>query len=372
MNIAVNARFLIKNKLEGFGQYSNETLSRIVKNHPEHQFFFFFDRPFDKEFVYSKNVIPIVISPPARHPLLFKIWFDYRLPLAFKKYKCDAFISPDGYCSLRSIIPQLAIIHDLNFEHNPNDFPKGVLKYLKSNFPKFVTKASRICTVSNFSKEDICQQYNISSSKIDITYNAASPIFVPISEKEKNEIQKELTDSNPYILFVGSLHKRKNIQRLLNAFSTIKQNSEFNHHLVIVGEKMWKDVWFKIPESIQKYVHFTGHITTQKLAKVTAGADLLTFVSYFEGFGIPIVEAMQSGTPVLCGNLTALPEIGGDAVQYCDPFSEEDISNKILFLLQNPSKLEDLKMKGLRHAQNFSWDNTSKALWDSFSKMMEL
>jgi glycosyltransferase involved in cell wall biosynthesis len=356
--------------MEGFGWYTYETISRIVKSHPEHQFIFFFDRPYDKKFVFSENVTPVVLNPPARHPLLFRIWFNHSITKALKKYNCDGFISPDGYISLRTTVPQLAVIHDLNFEHNPEDIPRQALKYLKKYFPLFAKKANRICTVSHFSKEDIVKIYGIAPSKIDVTYNGAASCFQPISQEEKIKVQASFSDGKPYLLFVGALHKRKNIQRLLDAFQLLKTTTHHVHHLVIVGEKLWSEQHFQIPAEIKEFIHFTGHLHIDELAKITASAELMTFVSYFEGFGIPLLEAMQSGTPVLAGNKTSLPEIGGEAVHYCDPFSVEDIAEQLNYLMSSPSLLTALKEKGLERAQQFSWDKTADELWKSFVEMM--
>lgn len=356
--------------MEGFGWYTYETISRIVKSHPEHQLIFFFDRPYDKKFVFSENVTPVVLNPPARHPLLFRIWFNHSITKALKKYNCDGFISPDGYISLRTTVPQLAVIHDLNFEHNPEDIPRRALKYLKKYFPLFAKKANRICTVSHFSKEDLIKTYGIDSSKIDVTYNGASDYFQPISNEEKDTTKKTYSAGNPFILFVGALHKRKNIQRLLDAFKTLKTTTDLPHHLVIVGEKLWDKQHFTIPNEIKEYVHFTGHLNIEQLAKITASADVMAFVSYFEGFGIPLLEAMQSGTPVLAGNKTSLPEVGGDAVHYCDPYSVEDIAQQLGYLLSSPQLLSELSAKGLQRAEQFSWDKTAEELWMSFEKMM--
>ena len=370
MIIGVNTRFLLKNKMEGFGWYTFETISRIVKKHPEHQFIFFFDRAYDELFVFAENVTPVVLNPQARHPILFKIWFNYSITIALKKYNCDGFISPDGYLSLKTNVPQLAVIHDLNFEHNPADIPPNALKYLKKHFPLFAKKANRICTVSHFSKEDIVSTYSIAQSKIDVTYNGAAECFQPISQEEKKKIQRQYSEGKPFILFVGALHKRKNIQHLLDAFKLLKKSTHHAHHLVIVGEKLWSEQHFQIPTEIKESIHFTGHLHIDELAKITASAELMAFVSYFEGFGIPLLEAMQSGTPVLAGNKTSLPEIGGDAVHYCDPFSVEDIAEQLNHLLSNPDLLVDLSKRGLQRAKDFSWDKTADELWKSFVEMM--
>ena len=130
MRIAVNTRFLLDGKMEGFGWFTYETVRRIVEQHPEHQFIFFFDRPFHSKFIFGNNVEAHVLKPPARHPLLFKIWFNYSVTKALRKYKADLFFSPDGYLSLHTDIPQIPVIHDLNFEHYPEDLPKGARNYL--------------------------------------------------------------------------------------------------------------------------------------------------------------------------------------------------------------------------------------------------
>lgn len=371
MKIAVNTRFLLSHKMEGFGWYTYETISRIVKNHPEHEFVFFFDRAYDEKFIFAKNVIPVVINPPARHPILFKIWFDIAVTRALKKYNCDAFISPDGYLSLKTNVPQLAVIHDLNFEHHPEDIPKGALKYLKKYFPKFAHKAKRICTVSEYSKQDLIETYNVESNKIDVTYNGVSPVFKPILQNEIEVIQQKFTNGKPYILFVGAIHKRKNLQRLMVAFERLKKETNLPHQLLIVGEPMWESQQIEIGENLKEHVSFTGHLPLNELAKIMAGADVFAFVSYFEGFGIPLVEAMQSGTPVLGGNLTALPEVGGDAVLYCDPMNVDDIYKKLLLLLNDSNLQEELKSKGLKRAKEFSWEKTANDLWRSFERMME-
>ena len=117
MRIAVNTRLLLKGKLEGIGWFTYESFKLIVRSHPEHEFFFIFDRKFDKEFIFSDNVTPIVVGPPARHPILHFIWYEISIPRILKKIKPDIFISPDSYLSLSSKYPDLIVIHDLNFEH---------------------------------------------------------------------------------------------------------------------------------------------------------------------------------------------------------------------------------------------------------------
>ncbi|HPB25791.1 MAG TPA: hypothetical protein PLE11_08500, partial [Bacteroidales bacterium] len=141
MNIAVNTRLLLDNRLEGIGWFTFETLRRIVTAHPEHTFYIIFDRPYHKKFIFSDNVVPVVVGPQARHPLLFYLWFEFSVPRVLKRIKADVFLSPDGYGSLRCRVQQLLVMHDLNFEHYPKDLPWIISRYYRYFFPRFARKA---------------------------------------------------------------------------------------------------------------------------------------------------------------------------------------------------------------------------------------
>ncbi len=370
MRIAINTRFLITGKMEGFGWYTYEVTKRLVENNPDHQFILFFDRPFDPRFVFGKNVTPVVLSPQARHPILFKIWFNYSVTRALKKYRADVFFSPDGYLSLKTDIPQVAVIHDINFEHFPEDLPKTARKYLRKYFPKFARKATKIITVSEYSKSDLVKTYGVPPEKITASWNGASDVFKPISEAKKSEVRNVVSNGQPYFLFVGALHPRKNLKRLLNAYEAfINLRPDSPYRLVIVGEEMWKGNSSLSPtnEAVKARISFTGHVKLENLAEIMAAAAIFTFVPYFEGFGIPLVEAMKSGTPVLCGDKTSLPEVGGDAVMYCDPFDEKDILDKLIQLVDDTALQEKLREKGLERGKLFSWDRTANDVWTVLS-----
>src|SRR3989338_7797845 len=191
MRIAVNTRFLLSSKMEGFGWYTYEVVRRMVQNHPEHTFLFFFDRAYDPSFLFGNNLQAIVLRPQARHPLLFKYWFNVSVKRALKKYKADVFFSPDGYLSLTSSVPQIGVIHDINFEHNPQDIPKGALRYLQHYFPLFARKANHLLTVSEYSRQDIARTYHISEDKITVAWNGASETFQPIDLTARTEVRRK-------------------------------------------------------------------------------------------------------------------------------------------------------------------------------------
>ena len=371
MRIGINTRFLLSSKMEGFGWYTYEIAKRLVQNHPEHEFVFFFDRPFDQKFIFGPNVTPIVLSPPARHPFLFIYWFEVAIKRALKKHKIDVFFSPDGYLSLGSNVPQIAVIHDINFEHYPKDLPYSALKYLKHYVPKFAKKADKIITVSDYSKQDLIKQYQLPSEKITVAWNGASDHFKPLDEAEKVFVRKKYSNDLPYFLFVGAIHPRKNVKRLIEAFVHFKKETKSATQLVIVGESLWKNnpLNLDLSQEERQDIHFTGHLPIDELSKITASAFALTYVPYFEGFGIPLVEAMKCGTPIISGNLTSLPEVAENAALYCNPFDVNDISARMTEFCTHSALQEQLSQAALERSKAFNWDYSAEIVWKEIEKL---
>ena len=370
MLIAVNTRLLLKDKLEGIGWFTYESLKRITKSHPEHQFLFLFDRPFSEEFIFSDNVSPIVVGPQARHPFLWYWWFEQSLPKVLHKQEPDLFLSPDGFLPLSYSSPAgikkckfLPVIHDLNFEHYPQDIPFLARKYFQKYFPKYAKKATRIATVSEYSKQDISKTYGISPEKIDVVYDGSNDLFKPISGDEKKNVRSKYANGEEYFLFVGALSPRKNIARLLQAFDEFKKSSSSKIKLVIVGEKMFmtseiENVFNKM--QFKNDVVFTGRLGTNDLKDVMAAALALVFVPYFEGFGIPIVEAMYCDVPVITSNVTSMPEIAGNAGLLVDPFSVDSIKEGMLKIYKDETLRNQLIANGRIQREKFSWDKTAR------------
>lgn len=367
MRVAINTRFLLPHKMEGFGWYTYEITKRLVEQHPEVTFILFFDRKFDPKFVFGENVIPVVLNPQARHPILFKIWFNLSVKRALKRYKADIFLSPDGYLSLTSDVKQIAVMHDLNFVHNPQDLKPVMRNYYLTQFPKFAKKAAHIITVSEYSKQDICNQYNVPASQVSAIWNGASEVFQPLKEDQVQSVRNKYSEGKPYFLFVGAIHPRKNVRRLIEAYAQYRQSHpDSDMPLVIVGTELWNNAGMdiEISDALKSSIHFTGHLPLEELAMVMGAAEIFAFVPYFEGFGIPLVEAMRCGTPILAGDRTSLPEVAGDAALYCDPYSVEDIATKMSQLAEDESLQNELRSKGLERSKLFSWDKAAEKVWD--------
>lgn len=373
MRIAVNTRLLLKGKLEGIGWFTYESFKRIVRSHPEHEFFFIFDRKFDQEFIFSDNVTPIVVGPPARHPILHFIWYEISMPRILKKIKPDIFISPDSYLSLSSKYPDLIVIHDLNFEHFPEHMPWLSRKYYRYFTPKYARKSKRIATVSEFSKNDIVEKYKIDPGKVDVVYNGAGEKFKPISNVEKGIIKQKYSSGCDYFVFVGALNPRKNLSNIFKAFDSFKSDNQTKIKFVVVGEKMYWSNEIKLTYEKMQHkddVIFTGRLEQDDLCKVVGSSIALVYPSFFEGFGIPIIEAFKAEVPVITSNVTSMPEIAGDAAMLVDPSSVEQIATAMYKISYDTEFANSLIEKGKVQRMKFSWKITSENVWRSIEKVI--
>ena len=367
MKIVVNTRSLIPDKLDGIGWFTYQTIKRITQSHPEHEFIFLFDRPYDAQFIFGSNVKPIVLFPPARHPFLYILYYQWSVRKLLNRLKPDLFLAPDGLLFLGSKTKQLAVIHDINFFHYPNDLTFFYRKYYNFFVPKFAKQANAIATVSQFSKEDICTNYGINSSKITVVYNGINDGYRKLDELSKKETRIKYSQGKPYFLFVGSMSPRKNLVRLIEAFEQFKNRTKSDYKLLIVGSSFWGNEELKQRLDVCKHageIHITGRVSQLELEKIMGSAFALTFVSYFEGFGIPLVEAMECEVPIICSNVSCMPEIAGDAALYVDPFKVEDIADKLVELFSNPALVRTIIEKGNLQKMKFSWDKTAEKLWD--------
>jgi glycosyltransferase involved in cell wall biosynthesis len=372
MRIAVNARMLSQRTPGGIGTYSYETLRRITDQHPEHNFIFIVDRPFPGKRFFPGNVT-VVRTFPSFHPILWYPWFEVAVPKILKKHQADLFLSTDGFTSLSTKVPAVVVMHDLNFCHYPKDMPVLHRRYYNYFFPKYSEKAKIIATVSEYSKKDIVNLYHQPPHKITVTHNGISEGFRPLPEMEKEKLKQELTNGSPYFLYVGSLHPRKNLVRLIKAFEKFKDDIPSKIKLVLAGPKMFKTADIERTWDRMKYkddVIFTGTVSPERLPKIYGGALALVFVSYFEGFGIPILEAMNCDIPVIASDRTAMAEVCGDAAYLVDPFSKDAIASAMKAIFLDEPLRSTLVERGRNRRDHFSWDRTADLLWECMERAM--
>ena len=368
MRIAVNTRVLLKGRMEGVCRYIHETTQRMVLAHPEHEFIFFFDRPFHPSFIYASNVTPVVLSPPARDPILWKIWFDYVLPRAFKKYKVDVFLSGDTYLSLRTDVPTVLVSHDIAYAHFPDHLPGRVLKYYQKHFPAFHKKAAHIVAVSEFTKQDIVKTYGIEPAKISVAYNSTPDGFDPISEEEKAVVRGNLTQSQPFFVYVGALHPRKNIGNLIRGFKAFRQEGS-PHKLILLGRKAWNfEEYEQLIDGSSDIVFLDGNHHDPR--SIIPAAVAMVYVSLHEGFGIPILEGMSAGVPVITSNVTSMPEVAGDAALLVDPLSVKEISDAMKAISEEDNS--ERIQKGFSRVRAFDWEKSAAVIYDALVQSVKV
>ena len=368
MKIAVNTRLLLHNKLEGIGWFTYECLKRITIQHPEHHFYFIFDRPYSKEFIFSDNITPIVIGPPSRHPFLWYVWFNWSLASVLEKIKPDLFLSPEGYICLNTNVKTINIMHDIAYEHYPETVPMLVRMYYKYYFPRFAKRADRIATVSNFSKNDIVKQYHVDPSKIKVVYNGCNEVYHPIDDDEKKSVGEKWTWGKPYFIYIGSINPRKNIGNLLLAFQKYKTEAKSDAKLLLIGKKMF--VGNELENILQNLksgndIQFLGRVEDiNEVNDLISSSIAMTYVSVFEGFGIPCLEAMRCGTAVIASGTSSIPEVCGEAGFYVDPHSIDSIAEGMKKIASDQDLRQVLINKGLEQSQKFSWQKTTDLLWE--------
>jgi len=372
MNIAVNTRLLINDIHGGIEWFACETLSRITRDHPEHRFFFIFDRHFDESYLFSDNIEPVVIRPKTKHPVLWYYWHEIATPRVIRKLAADLYLSPDGMIPLRTEVPCLPVIHDINFYHRPGDLPIIKSYYYRHYFPRFADKASRIVTVSEYSKADMIKTWGIDPEKIDVVYNGVSDKFFPENGESIEITRRNYSDNNPYFLFVGNLSPRKNVPNVVRAFNLFREKTEERFKLLITGSRFFMNS--DLDRAVQRSpfrsdIHFTGSKNQDDLRNLYCASESLLFVPWLEGFGIPVVEAMRCGIPVITSDRTSLPEITGDAALLVDPSSPEAICDSMVMIASDKSLKEKLRTRGISRSRRFTWERTADLLWTSIEKV---
>ena len=366
MKIAVTAIFLQSGPLEGYGHYSHEILKELLAINPEHEYLFLYDRSIEHPLIEHPRVSHEVIPPATRQPLALAYWYHIRASRRVRSWGADVWLQPYGMASFNSKIPQLLIVHDLAAFHFPQAIPWYHRWHYQLFTKKALQKATAVAAVSTATRNDIAHQFpTIAQEEIAVLPGAARTIFQPVEWEKAKTIKEKFTGGQEYFLVAGSIHPRKNLLTLLKAFSLFKKWQKSNMKLVIAGRWAWQNE--AITEKLATYKYrndlvITGYISEQDMAEVMAGAYALVYPSLWEGFGLPLLEAMQCGVPVLASDQPALRETGGDAPCYFDPQDPDDLAEKMKKLYRDEKWKQELVEKGWQQNKKFSWQKTAAML----------
>ena len=285
----------------------------------------------------------------------------------FNLKKYDIYWQPN-FIPLNSIKSKRVVtsVHDFSFLHYRDYHPKERIEYFEKYFFNNVKRSNTIITGSYFTKEEILSHIDIKEESVEVIYHGLNHNIFRVYK----ELDLALDLPKKFILSVGSIEPRKNLISLLKAYNSLSLELKKEYHLVLVGFSGWNNS--EIMDIINKnrdFIHYLGYISDIELAKVYNLASLFVYPSYYEGFGLPPLEAMACGTAVVASNSSSIPEVGKDAILYCNPNSVDDIKDKIEKVLYNESMQLELSAKGLARAKEFSWEKSAKRHLEVFKKV---
>ncbi|MBI3549157.1 MAG: glycosyltransferase family 4 protein [Elusimicrobia bacterium] len=353
MRIALDLQ-TIGRRRTGDETYYRNLVSHYADLRPQHDYWFYYTHREAEAFFAKFQGRHHDRRLKFKNPLL-------RVPLAYPweliKEPVDVFHTQ--YVGVRAGGAKLVLtIHDLSFEYFPESFPRDRALFLKMT--RFSAKAaSAILTVSENTKRDLVRLYGIPAEKIHVIYNAAHPSFAPCPDRAKVEAARRTYGiARDYFLSVGALQPRKNLRRLIDAYNICRRDPRFDQELVIVGAKAWgRD---NLADGGAPDVRFLGYVAEEDLPLLYNGATALAYPSLYEGFGLPVVEAMSCGTPVIASSTSSLPEVCGEAALYVDPLSVGSIAGALKTMASNEGLRDRLSAEGLRQAGKFSWREAAR------------
>lgn len=346
--------------LTGVGRYVYEICSQLVQNDNSKKTYYYgyYSKKLQK-FSYNKpsdKVNSGFLDNRFLRKVAKKVLFSSN-KLFPKEKEFDIYWEPN-FIPLPQIKSKYIVtsVHDFSFKHYRDFLPKERKEYFDKYFDERVKESDCLICFSEHIKNEIKGMLKYCDSEITvIPHGVRHDIF---KVYEDHELDTELPDK--FMLFVGSIEPRKNLKRLLKAYDSIDKSLKEAYKLVLAGFKGWENS--EIMELInnnEQYISYIGYVSDERLAKIYNKSSLFVFPSIYEGFGLPILEAMACGTPVITSHTSSMPEVGGDAAIYCDPYSIEDIADKIVKVLNDSELRYRLREKGINRAKEFTWEKSA-------------
>lgn len=364
MKIGIDATLLREDRITGVERYTINLIRSLIEVDDNNQYFVFFKKRCPSQLADLVPRLEVFISPFKNRVVTDQLW----LPCIAKKLDilhCPAFPSPLFYKG-----KTVLTIHDATLWKYPETRSKGGEFYYSPLFPQAIRKSSRIITVSRNSKKDLIHYLNIPDNLITVIYEGIDDSFTKRNLQQSSEVKTKYNLPDRYILTVGTLEPRKNLDMLIKAFEIFLRKYDTDHKLVIVGRKGWHKS-LNIAKELKSYVVLTGFVGEEHLPAIYRLADLFVFPSIYEGFGFPILEAMACQTPVITSNASSLPEIGGNACLYADPYNPSDFAEKISIILNDKSLYDDFIKKGRERIKRFSWRETAESTLKVYQEVYE-
>lgn len=373
MKIAIEAQRIFRSNKHGMDFVALESIRELQKIDRENEYYIFVSPGEDRCLEETSNMHIIEINCPT-----YPLWEQIALPRAVAKIKPDLLHCTSNTAPIFCPVPLILTLHDIIFleprqSGNKSWYQNMGWYYRRFVVPRILSKCKKIITVSNFECNRIKNALHLSDNQITAIYNGYNKHFCQISDV--SAVTKKYMDEQGYLFFLGNTDPKKNVPRTLKAYSLYLKKSEKKRPLLIADLKEDKlDIILKEEgiEDIKSHLVFPGYIPNKDLAYLYNGAFVFLYTSLRESFGIPMLEAMACGTPVIAGNTSAMPEIAGENGILVDPFNEEDICNKLLHLENDKQYYDDKVAYGIQRVSKFSWKNTALSLLEIYQNLNTL
>lgn len=363
----------------GIGRYTRELVQATLAQDTAHEYVLFSAPPpsgksLEALFPASGRVMHKIA--PVSEQWLYRMWYRARLPISVQRFtgKLDLFHSPDFVLPpVSGNIPTLLTVHDLSFVHFPEVYPEVLVNYLNKVVPWSVGRATHILADSEATKQDLMAVWQVPSEKISVLYSGVSEVFEKVENAGRITAvrHKYNLSESPYLLSVGTVQPRKNYQMLIQAFAPVAD--KFPHNLYIAGGKGW--LYDEMMAEIEKQgltdrVRFIGFVDDADLPTLYSAADLYLFPSIYEGFGLPMLEAMACGVPVIASNVSSLPEVGEGTAVLLPPHDPAKWTRKINELLADSEQKKQMTTSGYKQVQRFTWEKAANQLLLIYQEML--
>ena len=367
----------------GIGRYTRQLLTEMFKLSPCDEFFIsdillpWF--PTTHPVKFPLEVLPILKAMRVTYPFMTA----YRAQLYTRQYlrgfaglrSCDLFFGTNFRGVFKEGMRTVLTVHDLVHEYYPETVQEENLEFFRHSFPSDVQRADLLIAVSEATRQDILKYLGVPPEKVKVIYNGVDHNYRAVMEPEiRMAVRKRYRLPEQFILMVGSIQPRKNIAGALAAIASLRKNGRnFQWKLVLVGGGGWKNEGLvdQVREhGLSDYVIMTGYVSEDDLPVVYSLADLMVFPSFYEGFGLPVVEAMACGVPVVTSNNSCLPEIAGDAAVLVDPHDIGSIADGIRSLLEDQDLRQQCIDKGLARARLFTWEDAARQTLQAFHELV--
>jgi glycosyltransferase involved in cell wall biosynthesis len=349
----------------GLARYARSLARALLTYHgQEHEFGLFYNRARRDRRLPGLERVPTRTVRSGYKPWRLAVWLGQRIGIAFDRLLPDAelFHATEHLLMPLRGVPTVLTVHDLIYHLFPAYHKRLNHWYLNAAMPLFVQRANGLITVSESSKRDLVRIYGLPAEKVTVIYEAAAPDFRPAEEEAVAEVKARYRLPDRYLLALGTIEPRKNLIRLVDALRLLRQEDP-SLHLVIVGSTGWLyQDFFQHLEKLDapRTVLLSGYVPDADLPAVITGAAAYVLASFYEGFGLSILEAMACGTPVACSNTSSMPELGGDAARYFDPHDTQGMTAAIADVLDDSELRVEMRERGLAQAARFSWRRTAK------------